>query len=238
MKRAATLPSRKKYGHFFSWTRTFLRLLFPAYRVTSITAAESPTVYVAHHQNLYGPFVILLWFPGFVRTWILSVFLERESCFRQYADYTFSERFGLNKTAAKAVAYPLSFIIPRLLESGKGIPVYRGSRKILLTMNLSTAALMDGESILIFPDIEYHDSAADIKEIYYGFLQLDRHYFKATGDHLAFTPLYVSRNQRIIASGQPVKFKSDIGFHLDKERVCSDIVDQLNQLARDCGDYR
>ena len=67
------------------------------------------------------------------------------------------------------MALPISFIISNLLQSGRGIPVYRGSRKVVQTFKLSVAALRKGHSIAIFPDIDYSDSSSATKDLYDGF---------------------------------------------------------------------
>src|SRR5690606_18665802 len=119
--------------------------------------SEGPVVYVGHHQNLFGPFIMCLSFPVPFHLWILHVFLDKDACFEHYRHYTFSKRFGWNKWFASIVAFFVSRFIPPLLRSGKGIPVYRGTRQLFKTLDESVATLKDGNSIAVFPDIDYQN---------------------------------------------------------------------------------
>ncbi|XJZ26913.1 lysophospholipid acyltransferase family protein [Bacillota bacterium Lsc_1132] len=226
------------YGKGFKLVRGFVRMFYPAYSVKLANNSETPVVYVSHHQNLYGPFVILLWFPKSLHAWILHVFLNQTACYRQYVDFTFTKRFGLNKQLAKWVAFPISFFISRLLNSGKGVPVYRGSRKILHTFQQSVAALEKGESIIIFPDTNYKDSSAGTNEMYDGFLFLEKYYYKATGKHVCFVPLYASQKKKRIVAGSSIYFREGEDFQAERKIVLGKIHDDLNDLARQCGDLK
>lgn len=94
----------KGYGLFFKSVRQLVRFVYPSYKAQISGEIAGPAVYVSHHRNLFGPFITLLWYPEFIRTWILHVFLDRKSCSRQYADYTFTKRFGFPRALANPAA--------------------------------------------------------------------------------------------------------------------------------------
>lgn len=167
---------------------------------------------------------------------MLHVFLDREACYRQYVDYTFTERYGWNKRVAKICALPISYFIAKLMNSGKGIPVYRGSRKILQTFHLSIEALSKGESIVIFPDTDYSDQSSTIKDMYDGYLYLEKYYYKATGKHVCFIPLYVSKNKKIITADKQIYFRDGTNFNDERTIVTQKIHDNLTDLAKKYGD--
>jgi 1-acyl-sn-glycerol-3-phosphate acyltransferase len=224
------------YGTFFRFIRSLIRKIYPKYSVQIPNNSNGPVVYVSHHQNLFGPFVILLWFPKCLHTWIFNVFLNQATCYKQFVDYTFTERYRWNRTLAKICAYPISFFISKLLNSGKGIPVYRGSRKILQTFNLSVAALSKNESIVIFPDTDYSDNSANVKDMYDGFLYLEKFYYKETGEHLCFIPLYASKNKHLLISDTQIYFRDNKDFYEERNIVYQKIHANLNELAKKCGD--
>jgi 1-acyl-sn-glycerol-3-phosphate acyltransferase len=225
------------YGLFFNILRSFVRKISPKYKIQVPYLSDGPVVFVSHHQNLFGPFVILLWFPKSLHAWMLHVFLDRAACFKQYVDYTFTERFGWNKTLAKVCALPVSYFIATLLNSGRGIPVYRGSRKIIQTLTLSVEALKRGESIVIFPDTDYSDSLGGMKEMYEGFLYLEKYYRKRSGKHVCFVPLYASKNKHMIVADKEIYFRDEVDFNIERKYVAEKILDNLNELAKKCGDY-
>lgn len=226
------------YGKGFCFTRGLVRAMYPRYSARLPEKIMDPVVYVSHHQNLFGPFVILLWFPKHLHAWILHVFIDRNACFRQYVDYTFTKRFGLNRVLAKMIAFPISFFITGLLNSGRGIPVFRGSCKILRTFQKSVTALENGESLVIFPDIHYQDSSAETNQMYDGFLYLEKYYYKATGRHVGFVPLYASKKKRSIVAGKPIYFRDNENFTTEQKMVLQKIHGKLNDLARECGDLK
>lgn len=224
------------YGVFFRIVRFFLRLGYPKYSLQLSQPLTEPVVFVSHHQNLFGPFVTLLWFPKSLHAWILDVFLEQRTCYQQYVDYTFTKRHGMNTVLAKICAFPLSFFISKLLSSGGGIPVFRGSRKIIGTFRKSVEALKKGESIVIFPDIDYSDTSSSMKEMYEGFLYLEKYYFNDTGKHLCFVPLFASKNKKVIIADKPIYFRDGKDFDKERKIVYLKIHDRLNDLAEKCGD--
>jgi 1-acyl-sn-glycerol-3-phosphate acyltransferase len=224
------------YGPFFTIVQKIVRIIYPKYTTQVSDHIDGPVVFVSHHQNLFGPFVILLWFPKSLHAWMLHVFLDREACFKQYVDYTFTKRFGWNKTLAKIVVYPISYFITTLLNSGKGIPVYRGTRKILETFHQSIDALNRGESVVLFPDIDYSDSSANINEMYEGFLYLEKYYYKTTGKHVRFVPLYASKRKHVIIADEEITFSNEEDFNTERKIVLDKIQVKLNELAKKCGD--
>lgn len=234
------MPSKQNdqnfYGVFFRLCQKIVRMVLPKYTVQVPNALNGPVVYISHHQNLHSPFTILLWFTKSVHTWMLHVFLDQKACFQQYVDYTFTKRFGWNVGLAKLCAYPLSCLIAKLMNSGGGIPVYRGSRKIIQTFKLSLAALNRGESVLICPDIDYRDTSSITKAMYDGFLALEKYCFKANGRHVTFVPLYVSKHKKKIIAGEPIRFRDGTEFEVEKKVVREKIQSALNDLARACGD--
>lgn len=211
-------------------------MIYPKYSVEIPANLDDPVVYISHHQNFFGPFITLLWFPKHLHAWILHVLLDQPTCYKHYSDFTFTKRFGWNKHLAKMLAFPLSFLITTFLNSGKGIPVYRGSRKIHHTFALSVAALRNRESIIIFPDIHYSDKSSRMKDMYDGFLLLEEHYYKATGKHVCFVPLYASKNKRLLISNKKIYFRDGEDFQTEKQFVYLKILDTLNHLADICGD--
>lgn len=224
----------KDYGLFYKAVRGGLRLFMPSFSVwdqrSSIGKEKDAVVYVSHHQNLFGPITILLWVPEFLRTWMYSVFLEFDTCYRQYVDYTFTKRLGWPTFLAKAAAWPAAWFAVTLTNSGRGIPVYRKSRAVINTLKQTVDALVEGESVLIFPDVEYDDKSPEIKEIYDGFLYIEKYYFRKTGEHVSFVPVYADKKEKEIRIGMPILFGDEENFLAEKKAIAAKIQVELNQL--------
>jgi len=224
-----------QYGFLFRFCRFIVRLVYPRYK-TDAKIPTKPVVYVSHHQNLFGPFIMLLWYSKFFCTWVLNVFFEQKECYNQYVNYTFTKRFKMKPFFAKIIAYPVSFFITKLIQSGRSIPVYRGSRKIMDSIKQSVEALKEGKSIAIFPSVDYSSAVNDESDIYEGFLFLEKYYFKETKEHVTFIPVHVSKNKRQIIHGEPIQFSGNRPFQEERTEIANKIKDQINTLAKQCGD--
>ncbi len=224
--------AENKYGFAFKLAQWVTRILIPRYQFEQPPLEGKPVVYVSHHQNMVGPVSILAWIKYYVRTWILSEFTERESCYHHYKNITFRERYGWPKWFAQLVAWPASYVIPWVTSAANAIPVYRKSRKIVKTMKISQEALMNGESILIFPDIDYSDDSKTTSDIYQGFLHLEKRYFKATGEHLTFLPIFADSDAKMVRVGEEIQFTGDKAFIDERETIAEKIKEELNRLAQ------
>lgn len=223
--------SRRAY-----WLRRLVRLGMPGWSVWGWDPEVGPAVYLVHHQNLFGPVHTLAWMPGEAHLWYLWVFRERETCYRQYVDYTFTKRFGWPLPVAKGVAFLVSRFVPGLVKDFGGIPVYRGRREILRTMELSQEALLKGESILLSPDRDYADRGPEIGALYSGFLHLEKRYCRETGRHLAFVPVYCSKKQKSVLFGKPVYFAGLQPFRQEQEEMAQTLQAAMNRLGQQCGE--
>ncbi|MET3699683.1 hypothetical protein SAMN05877753_101107 [Bacillus oleivorans] len=224
------------YGKLFRLVRFLTRRVYPKYTVQLPDFHTCPTVFVSHHQNFFGPFITYVWLQTPVRVWVLHVFFDKTSCYRQFVDYTFTVRLKLKKKLAALLALLVSSLIPKFFQSANAIPVFRGTKKIIDTFIDSVQALKKGEPILIFPDIEYTDSASSMQAMYEGFLYLERYFHRETGQHIHFIPLYVSKKTRSVVTGEPIFFRDGEYFKSELKVVSQKLHDSINQLAQKCGD--
>ena len=92
-----------RQGPLFIAVRFVWRLVRPRWR-TQVEQIQGPCVYICSHSNMAGPLTTLAQLPFPVRPWVLHLFFDREDCRRQFADYTFSQRFGMPKWLAGVLA--------------------------------------------------------------------------------------------------------------------------------------
>lgn len=222
---------KKDFGLYFKFIRGLIRLVIPRFHFENMPPADAAVVYVSHHQNLLGPISILAWIKGYVRTWVLSVFATQAACYEHYTQFTFTKRYGWPKAIAKLIAWPASYLISWLIQSLHGIPVYRKSRDIITTLKQTVAALMDNESILIFAQVDYTNTAVDASAIYEGFLNLEKYYFRETEKHLTFVPLYSDKAKKVIRAGKPLQFTGKIKFIEERKEMAQKIEAELLRLA-------
>ena len=214
-------------GKLFYFSRFFVRLKIGRWS-SQVAPPQGPAVYICHHGNMAGPLATLCWLPFAVRPWVLHVFTDRESCRAQFRDYTFSQRFGLNKSLASFLAWAVSGYVSALMSSLGAIPVYRGSIKAGATFKETVAALQAGDSVLIFPDVDYTDEADGIGAVYDGFLLVDRFWSKVSDKPLDFVPLRLDAANRRITAGEPVRFDRSADRKTEQVRVREALRAQIN----------
>jgi len=218
------------YGPFARTARLVYKTFAP-YKVEGYTPnSDEPSVYVVHHKNLSGPIHAILTLPVESHLWVYRVFFDCGACFRQYRDYTFTERFGMPRVLATPAAWLLSRIVPAIMRSFAAIPVHRDSRRILDTFKQSHSALLKGESLIICPDIDYDSSSEQMGEIYTGFFHLEKTYFKATGKHLNFVPVSYDKKTHQTHIGAPICFNDRSSFTEQKDTVAKQLISTINSL--------
>ena len=215
-------------GKLFYFSRFFVRLCIGRWSA-GVAEPEGPTVYVCSHNNLLGPLAALCWLPFDVRPWTLHVFLEREACRKQYREYTFSRRFGMPEPLAPMLAWGASGYVSALMRSMAAIPVHRGTVKLGHTFRETVSALQAGESVLIFPDVDYTDDSGGIGEVYDGFLLIERFWRKVSAQPLRFVPLRLDTAARRSTEGRAVSFRRDADWKTEMNRVRAALRAEINR---------
>ncbi len=218
----------KFYGRLFRLCRFLIRVFYPRYQLEEGARLTDPVVYLCRHFNTSGLFMTVPWLPGRFRIWSLHIYHDWRACYHPMMDYTLTKRFGWSRLRAWLAAVPFSFFMQALVQSARAIPVYRNSLEIIKTYRQSLAALLNQESILIFPDREYTSTSSEITDMYEGFLMVDRLYFKETGKHIPFIPLFADPAVRSIRVGTPVLFSGDVRDPQERRRVLEAIRIQLS----------
>lgn len=106
-----------------------------------------------------------------------------------------------------------------LFKSAKGIKTFRNSAKAIITVKTTTEYLLLGESVIVFPDVDYKSTLSTVGEIYEGFLTVEKIYYKKTGKHVNFIPLAVDEKTRKITEGEPINFSGETTFSNEKPKV-------------------
>ena len=148
----------------------------------------SPCVVVCRHKNGSGPIRTLLMMEEEVRPWVLDVFCEKEACRRHFRRFTLPMRLHMPPWLAAPCALAVSWVVPPLMRAIGGIPVHRGSARALSTLRQTLSALERGQRVIIYPDVNYADTAQEVKALYGGYLLLARLFAQRCGGRLAFVP--------------------------------------------------
>lgn len=226
------MKTSKQYGKFFRFLQGLIQIVYPKYELnrTNFPNFNQPTILIARHSNLKGPFRILLWTQRFVRTWVLAEFVDQETAYKHYVDFTFTQRFGMPRWLAEFLAKPASFLASQLTQSLGAIPVYRMSREIIKTFRQTVTSLKEGIPVLIFPDVNYSEENGDIQEIYEGFLTIEYFYQRQTQEHVQFVAVYADPIRREIRFSPAINFSEADSFKNQRSLVAMQIQEALNIL--------
>ena len=186
------------YGFLARLIRTFAKIFTSKYK-SNVVPPEEPTLYVCRHLNMRGPITTLVRLDFHVHPMILSCFFDKDECYKQYAEFTFTERHGKKRKKRNFKAYVASRVVPRIMKSLGGIPVHRGTdANSMQTMRDSLSYLEKGESVIVYPDIDYTAGYEKESELYEGFLLLGQLYKRNTGKSLRFVPLYIDDAAKLV----------------------------------------
>lgn len=191
------------YGSYARFGRWLLRIFSRKYS-TDISRPDEPAVYVCRHLNMHGPYTTLKWLPFDLHPMIIHMFFERKKTVKHMTQYTFAERYGKEPKKFSLAAHVMSWIAPPMMRSLQGVPVYRKGMQVVSTLKCGLKYLLKGESLIIYPDVDYTGSYEKPSEIYEGFLYMGELYHKKTGKMLRFVPLIIDDECRQIRSGRPV----------------------------------
>ncbi len=215
------------YTPMASLLKPLARCFSKKYR-SNVLPYDGAVVYVGRHLNMHGPMTCLKWLDFPTHPMVFSPFFTRSECYRQYRDYTFTERMGKKKRRFNFKAYTASRFVPMLVNSVRAVPVYRNSVKIAKTFRASLECLLKGEPLIVFPDTEYTADSEHISEIYDGFLYLGELYKRKKGKSLKFIPIYVNEEQRSLDEGE---FVFCDNFKEDKERAALLLKSAINGIS-------
>ena len=84
----------------------------------------------------------------------------------------------------------------------KAVPVYRKSRGLVRTFEISLSYLNSGKTLLVFPENDESKKQDDICMLDTGFIRLARWLYETTHKILTFYPVAVNKNVRGIRVGR------------------------------------
>lgn len=220
--------SKKSRGIYFRIVRRIFRLFLKRSVIIDKKVFLSKNVLVAHHQSFYGPISCMVWLPETVNIWVASHLFSFKECFNMYYNFTFKKTIKLPKIFAFIASTLFALLLPPLLKSARAIPVYRDSRNIMKTFDLSIKLLNKGEQILIFPDVKYDNNSQIMGEIHSGFTHLEKLYYKANNEHLGFVPIIINKKTGIIRSTSAIYFTDNKPYKEEQYILINQIIDTIN----------
>lgn len=222
------------YGFFLRFCRFFFNLFVRKYE-SNVSIPEKPTVYLCRHLHTKGPIKIYQSLPFDVHSYVLKNFFTFKSCLKQFGGYTFTvkhKKKGLGLVFAKIGAFFASLVVAPLVRSVQAIPVYRGGNDSLKTYRKSMEYLDKGESIIIYPDVDYTANADTASDIYTGFLFLDKLYYNKHKEHLDFVVVRLDTENKTIEESGRARFTENGDFRTEMPQVAENLKTLLMQETK------
>ena len=222
------------YGFFLRFCRFFFNLFVRKYK-SNLQPPKKPTVYLCRHLHMKGPIKIYQSLPFDVHSYVLNNFFTFKSCFRQFSGYTFTvkhKKKGLGLVFGKIGAFFASLIVAPLVRSTRAIPVYRGGNDSIKTCRKSMEYLNKGESIIIYPDVDYTANADTASDIYTGFLFLDKLYYSKHKEHLDFVVVRLNAENKTIEESGRARFSENGDFREEMPKVAQTLQSLLMQETK------
>lgn len=97
------------------------------------------------------------------------------------------------------------------------------------TFRSTISALQAGDSVLVFPDVDYTDSTDGIGAVYDGFLLIDRFWSRVSREPLDFVPLRLDTAARRITAGKAVRFDRSADRKSEMVRVREALREEINR---------
>lgn len=168
---------------------------------------EYPVVFISNHAAALGPIAVASSLPLRVYPWVINDMMDSRKA-PEYLRRDFIEpQLHLSPPHSLQVAALVTRLSVRLFHHLECIPVWQGER-LLDTYRLSLEALVQGRSLLIFPE----DPKQPMHELYRmtpfyrGFARLGEMYYKETGRLLRYIPLAVHPDARKLKVGGSVLY--------------------------------
>ena len=211
------------------------RLLKILYRKPEIHGCEhyrhgSPSVFIANHQDSYGPIILATHLPFTVYPWVTHEITDSHLC-PGYVEKDFIQKELLLKPPLSLL---LSTVIGRICVSLMrylgAIPVYKHDRKVTESLQLSVKYLEAGKSILLFPEIPDMWRNDKICMFDNGFVRIARLYAEKNDKKVLFYPVAVEKRRKQISIGKPMSLALGAGFHIEKRRIALELERRICEM--------
>lgn len=183
-------------------------------------------IFVCNHSGIHGPIAMELFFPYEFRPWVISDMLFRKSCRIYMERELFSNLPLVAKPFCKLLVGVIEPVVLWIMREVNAIPVYKGSRKIMKTLDISVDALAEGSNVAIFLDFLDNAESNDWSNNS-GFLHLAEDYYSKCGKIIHFYPVHIDRKRRKISIGTPIAYIPQNSLKEEKERVMANLTETI-----------
>ena len=189
-------------------------------------------VVVANHLGSFGPLALMSSLTHKLYPWVVHEVTNLKDC-AAYIRRDFVEKeLKLRSFVGRDLSRLIGRICVHLMSYLKAVPVYRKSRKLVKTFEISLSYLKSGKTLLIFPENDESKKQDDICMLDTGFIRLARWLYQTTHKILSFYPVAVNKNVRGIRVGEPVRFNPDAPYGEERIRIKEQLEWSISSMYR------
>ena len=189
-------------------------------------------VVVANHLGSFGPLALISSLTHRLYPWVVHEVTNLKDC-AAYIRRDFVEKeLKLRSFMGRELSRLIGRICVNLMSYLKAVPVYRQSRELVKTFEISLSYLNSGKTLLVFPENDESKKQDDICMLDTGFIRLARRLYETTHQILSFYPVAVNKNVRGIRVGEPVRFNPDAPYGEERIRIKEQLEWSISSMYR------
>lgn len=188
---------------------------------------HGPAVFVSNHVDALGPIAVYASMPLYLHTWMHADMLDPRLA-PEYLRRDFVERqLRIPPPFSNWLARGISKIHVPILRGIGGIPVYHTREGLDETFALSADLLVQGESLLVFPEDPKLPADPDTKMTPFkkGFILVGQLLYERTKQILPFYPITVHAGSLTVRVGTPI-FYNPFNAPEDERFRIRDLLEQ------------
>lgn len=215
----------------WKFLQRFFRLFFKGITLRGVeNIPDSPYIVVANHLASKGPILLLSYWPHRLYPWIIWKTITFKTAINYISKDFVEKELKIKGFLSIVISFLISLIAIPFLKAIGCIPVYSGSKKIKLTIDISVSLLLRGKNIVIFSEDSLLPSQDGIHKFRNGFLEIAKRYVKITNKPINIVPVFLSDKEIVIAHSYVFGYNYTKKNIYVKER--SSVVRKLEEVIR------
>jgi 1-acyl-sn-glycerol-3-phosphate acyltransferase len=176
-------------------------------------------VVVANHLGSFGPLALMSSLTHRLYPWVVHEVTNLKDCAAYIRKDFVEKELRLQSFVGRELSRIIGRICVRLMAYLKAIPVYRRSREIHKTFEISLSYLKSKRALLVFPENDESKMREDLCMLNTGFIRMAKWLYETTQRVLTFYPVAINKEVRGIRVGEPIRFDPGAPFGEERMRI-------------------
>ena len=188
-----------------------------------------PSIFVSNHLGSFGPVLLNVFLPFRLIPWVTHDMTDPILCPIHLSEVFVEPELKLRPPLSRWLSLLIGKICVWLMHRIGAIPVYRKSRKIIITVEKSLLELAAGHNLLIFPEVENMEDRLNFTELNKGFINTAKRFYEREGKMVDFYPICIDKPRNRITVGDVITYDPQMPFRREKDRIARYLKDSILQ---------